>query len=248
MDWEAPVPIWMDSINIGMDELAVSDLMVSMPYDMNETPLLSTPKVNTFVSTLTEPSSSSSPFLDVEGILPDNMMLNVKDITLRNNSSVAPTRSVVRRKSSAKSARRSSRKVKPDPSDRDQRRKDKQRGYETSYRKRQKNKRDRDQAEWVQLETQLRKLLTKRTSFVVVQSSMENANERSTKSILCHRYFELLQEERALREAKALDDCVLAENQALAFWGGANSKTRDMREKINTFPTLRGCHMFEFSW
>ncbi|EEY59958.1 uncharacterized protein PITG_13118 [Phytophthora infestans T30-4] len=161
MEWEAPIPAWIESISIDMDE--------EMP-DLSSKPVA---------------------------------------------------------KPKAKPGRRPRHKVDVDPSGSNQRRKDKQRGYEKDYRIRMKKKRLQDEAEWIRLETQIRNMLTKRTSV---------------------RYLQLLQEERALREAEVLDSCFLADIQALLLWGGTTAPSREVREQLNSLPSLRRCHTFEFSW
>uniref|UniRef100_M4BUF3 Uncharacterized protein n=1 Tax=Hyaloperonospora arabidopsidis (strain Emoy2) TaxID=559515 RepID=M4BUF3_HYAAE len=240
MEWEAPLPVWIESINIDMDGIPESDSMVALLMDMDDTLLPSTPKVG---NSLTHSIEQYSPFNHLLEIAP-MIDTNLKDVEATperpKKDLTIPTLNPVKNKTSTRATRRL------DPFGRDQRRKNKQRGYETNYRKRQKGKRDNDQVEWVLLEIQLREMLAKRTS-VVVGGSSETPQLGTTTSIR-QRYLELLQEERALRESMALDNCWWAETQALTFWGGANSKTRDIREKINTLPSLRGCHTFDFSW
>ncbi|EGZ11553.1 hypothetical protein PHYSODRAFT_516700 [Phytophthora sojae] len=130
------------------------------------------------------------------------------------------------RKPTAKPAHRTRRRIDVDPIGRKENRKDKQRGYEKGYRKRQKDKRADDEVEWMQLEAQVRTLLAKRTAA---------------------RYLELLQEERALREAEALDRCMAARDVALSLWGTCATR-RNVREQLNALPGLRECLTFEFSW
>ncbi|CAH0482947.1 unnamed protein product [Peronospora belbahrii] len=242
MEWEAPIPAWIDSINIDIDidEIPVPDLMVSIPDNMDDIPLPCTPKVQSFFTCSTELHSPLGPFID-------NVMMLETESRVETKCSIAPSLSPVKSKPIAKPARRTNWKVSVGPSGRDQRRKDKQRGYETNYRKRQKAKRERDQAEWVQLETQLRKMLVKRTTYTFARST-DNLETTTSTEMMRLRYVELLHEERALRESEALDNCVWAETRAMTFWGGANSKTRDIREQMNTLPSLRGCHTFEFTW
>ncbi|CAI5747080.1 unnamed protein product [Peronospora destructor] len=241
MKWEAPIPAWIESIDIDIDEIPVSDLMVLITDDMDNTLQHCTPKGNSFLTCSTDLHSPTGAFID------DVMMLETES-AVEMKSLTAPTLSPIKSKSTAKPRRRSGYKASVDPSGRDQRRKDKQRGYETNYRKRQKEKRERDQIEWVQLETQLRKMLVKRTTYIVVGSGSDDPEMRTSTVSMRQRYLELLQEERALRESEALDNCVWAETQAMTFWGGANSKTRNIREQMNTLPSLRGCHTFTFSW
>ncbi|CAI5704131.1 hypothetical protein KXD40_007579 [Peronospora effusa] len=242
MEWEAPIPAWIESIDIDIDELPVSDLMVLIPGDMDNTPQPSTPKGHSFLTCSTELHSPMGAFNDDVAMLETESAIEMKSSTAPNLSPI------IKSKVTAKPGRRSGRKASVDPSGRDQRRKDKQRGYETNYRKRQKEKRERDQIEWVQLETQLREMLVKRTTYIVVGSGSDDPEMRISTISMRQRYLELLQEERALRESEALDNCVWAETQAMTFWGGANSKTRDIREQMNTLPSLRGCHTFTFSW
>lgn len=130
--------------------------------------------------------------------------------------SMSPTK----RKPTAKPAHRTRRRIDVDPIGRKENRKDKQRGYEKGYRKRQKDKRADDEVEWMQLEAQVRTLLAKRTAAVVIGPQDELAAPSSTVSIR-QRYLELLQEERALREAEALDRCMAARDVALSLWGRA---------------------------
>uniref|UniRef100_A0AAV1U5M1 BZIP domain-containing protein n=1 Tax=Peronospora matthiolae TaxID=2874970 RepID=A0AAV1U5M1_9STRA len=240
MEREAPLPVWIESINIDMDGIPESDSMVALLMDMDGDLLPSNPKVGNSTTHSIEQYSPSNHLLDVAPMVDTNL----KDIEATpkrpKKDRTMPTLNPVKDKTTTRATRQ------VDPFGRDQRRKNKQRGYETNYRKRQKGRRDNDQVEWVQLEIQLREMLAKRTSVVVGGSS--EMLEMGTSASIRQRYLELLQEERALRESMALDNCWWAETQALTFWGGANSKTRDIREKINTLPSLRRCHTFDFSW
>uniref|UniRef100_A0AAV1U5U6 BZIP domain-containing protein n=1 Tax=Peronospora matthiolae TaxID=2874970 RepID=A0AAV1U5U6_9STRA len=240
MEWEASLPVWIESINIDMDGIPESDSMVALLMEMDDTLLPSTPKVENSTTHSIEQYSPSNHLLDVATMVDTNLKdieatpkRPTKDLTM---STLNP----VKNKTSTRATRR------VDPFGRDQRCKNKRRGYEINYRKQQKGRRDNGQIEWVQLEIQLREMLAKRTP-VVVGGSSETSNYEMNTSIR-QRYLELLQEERALRESMALDNCCWAETQALTFWGGANSKTQDIREKINTLPSLWGCLTFVFSW
>ncbi|ETK86179.1 hypothetical protein L915_09169, partial [Phytophthora nicotianae] len=188
-----------------------------------------------------------------------DMMLDVKNIKIvavspvktksPTATSISPVKNKSAAKPTAKPGRRPRHKVEMDPSGRNQRRKDKQRGYEKGYRSRVKDKRLKDEAEWIRLETQIRSMLTKRTS-VVTWGGIDELKTEDKPSTVCvrQRYLQLLQEERALQEAEVLDSCFLADNQALMLWGGTTAPSRGVREQLNGLPSLRQCHTFEFSW
>ena len=241
MEWQAPLPVWMDSsIDIDIDEIPSSDSMTALLMDMDDILMPCTPKMD---HTMTYSTAQLSPFDNLLDIAPltTNTLIDIEASPERTQrDATMPSFDPITHKKSTKCARRL------DPFGRDQRRKSKQRGYETNYRKRQKGRRDTDQLEWVRLESQLREMLSKRTSVVTEGSS--GTSESGTSPSIRERYLELLHEARALRESMALDNCLWAETRALAFWGGANSKTRDVREQINTLPSLRACHTLEFSW
>ncbi|KAE8969717.1 hypothetical protein PR003_g28636 [Phytophthora rubi] len=253
MEWEAPIPVWIDSISIDVDEvMAASDLMDSIPLH----PVV-TPTGSPCTPTATEQLSMFGVLQDLKPIDSDDfeLTLNVESINVITESPVKKSatstpRSIspVKRQPTAKPPRRTGRKIHPDPVGRKENRKDKQRGYEKGYRRRQKDKRAEDEAEWIQLETQVREILAKRTSAVVLgpQDELQTQPTPSTVSIR-QRYLELLQEERALREAEVLDSCMLTRDLALALWGTSPTR-RNVREQLNALPGLRECLTFEFSW
>ncbi|KAH7468894.1 hypothetical protein KRP22_011664 [Phytophthora ramorum] len=214
MEWEGPIPMWIESIAIDMDD--------EMP-DVVCTPVPSKPQI----------------FLSLTLDLKDVAMASPTKVKTKGN---APSVSPVKSKQTAKPARQARRQV-LDPSGRGQRRKDKQRGYEKGYRSRQKTKRAQDEAEWIELEIQVRKLLAKRTSILVPEQSQDEA-----KVSVHQRYLELLTEERVLREAEVLDSSMLAAEQAAGLWGGATATSRELRAQVNALPSLRSCLTFDFKW
>jgi hypothetical protein len=251
MEWEAPIQVWIESLSIDMDEeMPVSNLMVSIPaapvvLDGTCTPV--SDRSHSFLSA----STSQSPF-DKNCLMLDVTAVATASPFKAKRDAAPPTLSPVKTKRATKAERRPRSKALADPSGREQRRrrKDKQRGYEKDYRSRQKSRRSDDEAEWIALETQLRKLLAKRTS-VLVMGALDTARpERHAASTVSIRqkYLELLMEERALRESEALDSAVLAEYRSIALWGGATAASREIRAQVNALPSLRSCHTFDFSW
>ncbi|KAG6587260.1 uncharacterized protein IUM83_02766 [Phytophthora cinnamomi] len=260
MEWEAPIPVWIESISIDVDDdMSACDLMASIPT----TPTTPVPSklTHSIIATSTSTTEQQSLFgvlQDLKPIVTDDfdVAINVDSIFVVAESPVKPKtparRSIspAKSKPTAKPARRArtaaTRKLEADPIGRKEDRKDKQRGYEKGYRQRQKDKRADDEAEWMQLELQVRQLLAKRTAFVVCGPLDTQSTPLSTVSIR-QRYLELLQEERALREDKALDGCLVSRDLAMSLWGSAASR-RAVREQLNALAGLRECHTFEFSW
>ncbi|GMF25257.1 unnamed protein product [Phytophthora lilii] len=273
LNWDSPIPLWIDSLNIDMDEeMPVSDLMVTIPsHDrvMGGTPACTpvSTKQNSFLITSASATEQQAMFgpLQTDKLASGNgnhdsinITLNIADIKIvaesptktKSFTTQSPPRlSPVKGKPTAKPARCTRRKVRVDPSGSKQHRKDKQRGYEKVYRNKQKSKRAQDISEWIYLETQIRKLLAKRTSVLVLGALAEPRKEATPSTVsIRQRYYELLQEERALRESEALDSCELAGYEAMRLWGGATAASRDIRAQMNALPSLATCHTFEFSW
>ncbi|KAF4131036.1 hypothetical protein GN958_ATG19768 [Phytophthora infestans] len=262
MEWEAPIPAWIESISIDMDE-EMPDLSVAIPcqpINMDDTPNCTPVSTKTNCSiTSSMPDDEFETLLESKLDVRTDMQLDIKSIKIvavspvKTRSSTAPSISPIKSKPvakpKAKPGRRPRHKVDVDPSGSNQRRKDKQRGYEKDYRIRMKKKRLQDEAEWIRLETQIRNMLTKRTS-VVTLGMLDELKTEEKPSTVCirQRYLQLLQEERALREAEVLDSCFLADIQALLLWGGTTAPSREVREQLNSLPSLRRCHTFEFSW
>ncbi|KAG3233181.1 hypothetical protein PI124_g21743 [Phytophthora idaei] len=268
MEWEAPIPAWIESISINMDdEMEMPDLTVTIPshpISMDDTSTCTpvSTKTNSFI-TCSTPDDEFDTLLNSKPDVDTDMLLDVKNIEIvavspvKTKSPTAPSLSPVKNepaaepaaKATAKPGRRPRHRVDVDPSGKTQRRKDKQRGYEKDYRSRMKEKRRQDEAEWIRLETQIRNRLTKRTSVVALGALDELKTEMKPSAVgIRQRYLQLLQEERALRESEVLDSCFLADNQALMLWGGTTAPSREVREQLNGLPSLRQCHTFEFSW
>ncbi|KAL3657246.1 hypothetical protein V7S43_017906 [Phytophthora oleae] len=236
MEWETPIQVWIEFISFDMDE-EIPDNFTS-PITMDGTP----------VSTKTHSFISCQPSADQ----PTDITVNIKDVKvaespMKNKRPATPTINPAKRKRAAKHSQKGN----VDPSTAlgaKKRRRDKQHGYEKAYRSRMKSKLSSDKAEWIQLETQIRKLMAKRTSFVVLGALDEAKMEAKSSTVsIRQRYLELLQEERALRESEALDKCIWANDQAMLFWGGGVAG-RDIREQLNGLPSVRECHHFDFSW
>ncbi|KAK1929160.1 hypothetical protein P3T76_015288 [Phytophthora citrophthora] len=240
IDWEPPIQVWIESISFDMDE-EILDNFTTSPSTMDGTPAT---KTHSFISC--QPSTDNETRTDM------NVTLNIKEVKavespVKPTRPTTPTISPVKRKRAAKPSQKDN----VDPSTvlgAKKRRRDKQHGYEKAYRSRMKSKLSSDKAEWIQLETQIRKLMAKRTSFVVLGALDKEKLETKPSTVsIRQRYLELLQEERALRESEALDKCIWANHQAMMFWGGGVAG-RDIREQLNGLPTVRECHQFDFSW
>ncbi|KAG7384756.1 hypothetical protein PHYBOEH_009328 [Phytophthora boehmeriae] len=232
MDWEAPIPVWIDALNI-------NDM-----HDLNKTH--SYPSYPTDDAIFGERDSVCM-MLDVDDITPVVESAAVNCAAFLATPTVSPVKSKAtispgENKTTAKPRRARTRAhTEADPiarSGRDQRRKDKQRGYEKNYRCRKKQSRDQEADEWIKLELVVRQILTNRTSVVGPTASAS----------LLERYKQLLQEERTLREAEAFDSCLLAWTQALDLYGGVTAKNREIRAQMNALPSLPKCHIFNFTW
>lgn len=254
-EWEAPFPVWIESIDIDEELPELTVTYADHPNNTNLSPI-STPEETTFGTFLTFPTPvylHLDAHLDSKSDKARDEMRDSQDIeiltgpVMKAQSIRRPNISPVKNKPAAISATESGRrlrhKIKVDPIGRDQRRKDKQRGYEKGYRNRMKIKRGQEEAKWIQLEIQIRTMLAKRTSVL----ALKKESKLSTVGIR-QRYMKLLQEERALRESNALDCCFLADSQALTFYGGGAAPSRTIREQLNGLPNLRMCHTFEFTW
>ncbi|KAF1787062.1 hypothetical protein GQ600_26895 [Phytophthora cactorum] len=188
MEWEAPIPAWIESISINMDdEMEMPDLTVTIPSH----------PISSFI-TCSTPDDEFDTLLNSKPDVDTDMLLDVKNIEIvavspvKTKSPTAPSLSPVKNEPAAKPA------AKPD----------KQRGYEKDYRSRMKEKRRQDEAEWIRLETQIRNRLTKRTSVVALGALDELKTEMKPSTVgIRQRYLQLLQEERALRESEVLDSC-----------------------------------------
>ncbi|TDH74329.1 hypothetical protein CCR75_003056 [Bremia lactucae] len=258
-EWEAPFPVWIESIDIDEE---LPELMVTYPDYPIHTNLspISTPEetaLNTFLTFPTPVNLHLDALLDGKFDKACDEMRDSQDIkiltepVLKPQSIRRPSISPAKNNKPAtisvtESGRRLRHKINVDPIGRDQRRKDKQRGYEKGYRNRMKIKRGQVEAKWIQLEIQIRTMLARRTS-VVAFDALKKESKLSTVGIRL-RYMKLLQEERALRESNALDCCFLADSQALTFYGGGAAPSRTIREQLNGLPNLRMCHTFEFTW
>lgn len=254
-EWEEPIPVWIDSISIKIDE-DLHDFMDTLcDHSMRLTPT-SAPVTTKMDGVINFPGSDTIPQLLIDTSLDselnedcDSMHPNY-DIKFEEvpsgkikpfgTSVISPVKNA---KPTQKPTRRLRHKIDVKPYSKDQRRKDKQRGYEKGYRSRIKTKREKDEAMWIQLETQIRNLLAKRTSVVTIEGP-----DKSKEELIEQRYLKLLKEEKALRESNALDRCVLADIQALKLYSGGTGPSRMIREQLNGLPSLRACHTFEFLW
>lgn len=245
IEWEPPIQVWIESISFDMDE-EIPDNFITSPITMDDPSICIPVETKTHSIISCQPSTNNQPQFDM------NTTLNIKDIKvveslMKPTHPSTPTISPIKRKRAAKPSQKDN----ADPSTvlgAKKRRRDKQHGYEKAYRSRMKSKLSSDKAEWINLETQIRKLMAKRTSFVVLGAldKVKVEAKPSTVSIR-QRYLELLQEERALRESEALNKCIWANHQAMVFWGGGVAG-RDIREQLNALPSVRECHHFDFSW
>ncbi|CEG39524.1 uncharacterized protein PHALS_09766 [Plasmopara halstedii] len=248
---EEPIPVWIDPINIDIDEdfNIFMDTLFGHPMRHNFSPISISPTTEDFA---TFPISDDKAQLLIDTLLDNKpyensaQILNIQDIKVVAVPPVKSKSCGVSGIPTPKSNRRLRHRINIDPVGRDQRRKDKQRGYEKGYRSRIKTKREKDEAEWIQLEAQIRKLLAKRTSIVLTEIP-DKPNKMSTLSKK-QQYFQLLQEENALRESYALERCYLADNKALKLYSGGTGSSRTIREQLNSLPSLRLCHTFDFSW
>ncbi|KAG7380561.1 hypothetical protein PHYPSEUDO_007031 [Phytophthora pseudosyringae] len=253
-EWEGPIPVWIEAISIDMDEeMPMSDLMATSPshptiMNGNFTPVST--KMHSFFTCSTSADDQHSLFDtlldDKPVVVGSGVMLDIQDVAVSpvktKTPSAPPTISPAKCKPTAKPRD----KVDVNPK---KRRRDNQRVYEKNYRRRVKTKRSSDEVEWIQLETQVRTMLAKRTSVVVLGALNEHKTGLNPSTVCVRqRYLELLQEERALRESEALDSCILADDQAMTLWGGGTAPSREIREQLNGLPSLRKCHTFEFSW
>ncbi|RLN89243.1 hypothetical protein BBJ28_00007818 [Nothophytophthora sp. Chile5] len=271
-EWEPPLQLWIESWSFD-EVMPEPDLCIKVP-DLHSvmggtpTPTPRAAKRQTFVSSpATLPTSTETPLFNslmdealVSGSDRDSvlMMLDLEDITaIGESAAIAKCASLLippptTMEPTAKPARRARRSANLDPSGREQRRKNKQRGYEKGYRGRLRVKRAQDEAEWVKLEGAVRMLMSTRTSFRVVNSvgvdQHVKEERKSRTATLLERYQALLQEERVLREAQVFDSCVAASAKALDLWGGETDASRGIRSQMNALPGLRACHTFNFTW
>lgn len=135
------------------------------------------------------------------------------------------------------------------------RRKDKQRGYERTYRGRLRQKRVDDEALWLRLEVELRALLTTKRAVNAVELQQTSFAAHgaphigSTNDELRSELVDLLHQTRALQEEEAMLVAAQRWVAATRLWSGQTKASCFIRHQLLVLQDLPGCPaLYGFEW